>query len=353
MALAADGVTFIDLLMLNLSGKFKINLLTIDYTECFTQEPVVDPQTETSGEHTLARDLLKEVTGAGYNRIRAGFINDTNIGESILPTLHHLNKSRQLFNSGTYYGNTDTGSSTAATGGTTSTCTSSTTTSETGVHATVTNGTTTTSTTNTTSTTTNGGSSSSTTPPPTVGTNNTLKIIDDIFVSVKTTDNNQNVKKVAKILTKQKGYLMAKIEQGYEHYLKLMLNKFVLRRWKVRGNMLVIDSYNGAVHSSTNTKDSGIVSYSILLLHPDYFAHRVSSASSSCILTWINLLTGESWETLFPLLILIYTEQQLLRSKASFQDGSNFWYYQMHDAKFVYTITAHVGWSSVKLPFLL
>ena len=37
MALAADVVTFIDLLILNLSGKFKINLLTIDNnTECFT-----------------------------------------------------------------------------------------------------------------------------------------------------------------------------------------------------------------------------------------------------------------------------------------------------------------------------
>ena len=33
MALAADVVTFIDLLTLNLSGKFKINLLTIDNTE--------------------------------------------------------------------------------------------------------------------------------------------------------------------------------------------------------------------------------------------------------------------------------------------------------------------------------
>ena len=276
---------------------------------------MVDPQTETSGEHTLARDLLKEVTGAGYNRIRPGFINEINIDESILPSLHHLNKSRPLFNSGTYYGNADTGSSTAATGGTTST---STTTSGTGVPATATASTTTTSTTNTTSTTTSSDSSSSTTTTPTVGTNDTLKIIDDIFVSVKTTGNNQDIKKVAKILTKQKGYLVAKIEQGYEYYLKLMIHKFVLRWWKVRGNMLIIDSYDGAVHSSTNTKDSGIVSYSTLLFHPDYFAHGVSPASSSCILTWMNLLSGESQETLFPLLISIYTEQQLLRSKASF-----------------------------------
>ena len=112
--------------------------------------------------------------------------------------------------------------------------------------------------------------------------------------------------------------MLAKIEQGYEHYLNLILDKFVLRGWTVRGNTLVIDSYDGAVHSSTNTKDSGIVSYSTLLFHPDYFSHGVSSTSSSCILTWMNSLTGESWETLFPLLIPIYTEHQLLCSKASF-----------------------------------
>ena len=41
---------------------------------------------------------MKEVTGAGYDRIRNGFINDTNIDQSILPTLHHLNKSGPLFN---------------------------------------------------------------------------------------------------------------------------------------------------------------------------------------------------------------------------------------------------------------
>ena len=146
---------------------------------------------------------------------------------------------------------------------------------------------------------------------------------------------------------------MAKIKQGYEHYLKLMINIFVLQGWKVQCNMLVIDSYDGAVHSSTNKKDSGIVSYSTLLFHSDYFAHGVSSASSSCILTWMNSLTAESRETLFPLLIPIFSEQALLRSKTSFHDGSNFWYYQMHDAKFSYTLTAHVGWSSKKSPFLL
>ena len=79
----------------------------------------------------------------------------------------------------------------------------------------------------------------------------------------------------------------------------------------------------------------------------------VSLATSTCILTWMNLLTGESRETLFPLLIPIYKEQQLLRSKATIREGCTFSYYQMHDAKFIYTLTAHTGWASLKPPYLL
>ena len=114
-----------------------------------------------------------------------------------------------------------------------------------------------------TSTMTSTGSSTITTSStPTIGTTNTLKMIDDIILSIKTTENNEDVKKVAKILSNEKGYLVAVIKQGCEHYLNLMINKFVLRGWKVEGNMLIIDSYNGAVHSSTkNAQDSGIVSY--------------------------------------------------------------------------------------------
>ena len=214
-----------------------------------------------------------------------------------------------IINSGTYLGNTDTGSSTATTAGTTTTATTSTNTSRTSDTAAATAATTTTGTISNTSTTTSSCSSTSTTSTPTVGTTNTLKIIDNIILSVKTTENNEDIKKVAKIFSNEKGYLVAVTEQGYEHYLNLMIHKFVLRGWKVEDNMLVIDSYDGAVHSSTNTQDSGIVSYNTLLFHPNYFSHGVSSASSACILTWMNSLTGQSRETIFPLLIPIYKEQ--------------------------------------------
>jgi len=98
------------------------------------------------------------------------------------------------------------------------------------------------------------------------------------------------------------------IEQGYEQYLNIMIDKCLLMGWEVKGNILVIDSFDGAVHLSTNTRGSGIVSYITLLFHPDYFMHGVSSATSTYILTWMNSLTGKSRETLFPLRTLIYKE---------------------------------------------
>ena len=196
-------------------------------------------------------------------------------------------------------------------------------------------------------------STGGTTSSPSVPRTDCLKLIDDVVFSLSSTKDKQDLKKVAQIVSKEKGYMMAKIEQGFENYLQRMIETFLLRGWEVKGNMLVIDSYDGAVHSSTNTRDSGIVSYSTLLFHPDYFSHGVSSASSSCILTWMNSLTGESRETLFPLLIPIYKQQQLLRSKVAIRDGCHFFYYQMHDAKFSYTLTSHAGWASSKSPFLL
>ena len=133
-----------------------------------------------------------------------------------------------------------------------------------------------------------------------------------------------------------------------------MINKYLIISWKVQGNLLVIDSFDGAVHSSTNTRNSEIVSYSTLLFHLNYYMYDVSSADSTCILTWMNSFTRETCDTLFSLLIPIYKEQQQLRLKAaSIRDGCSFKFYQMHDAKFVYTLTEHTGWGSTNSPYLL
>ena len=157
------------------------------------------------------------------------------------PSLSYLTKYWPKIDSWTYFGSTDTGSTTAVTAATTSTNT---------VESTHTN-------------------NSSTTPPTvetttTVGAIDTLKQINNIISTVQIIKNNNGVKQVAKILGEEKGYLVVKIEQRYEHYVHIMIDKYLLMGWGVKGNMLVIDSFNGAVYLSTNMKDSGIVSYTVL-----------------------------------------------------------------------------------------
>ena len=41
-----------------------------------------------------------------------------------------------------------------------------------------------------------------------------------------------------------------------------MIKKHIKKGREVKGNIMVLNSSNGAVHSSTNTNDSEIVSYS-------------------------------------------------------------------------------------------
>ena len=77
MDLALDVVTFIDLLIYNLSSKLHINLLHLDNIECYNvvhdgddKDTVVGGlRTKQKVDHKLACDLLKEMTGKAYDRL--------------------------------------------------------------------------------------------------------------------------------------------------------------------------------------------------------------------------------------------------------------------------------------------
>ena len=65
---------------------------------------------------------------------------------------------------------------------------------------------------------------------------------------------------IAKKLNKNKGYLATKTEKWYAYYIiSMMIEKHLKRGKEIKGNIMVIDRSDGDVHSSTNTKDSGIV----------------------------------------------------------------------------------------------
>lgn len=114
----------------------------------------------------------------------------------------------------------------------------------------------------------------------------TLSTIDAIIDSVKDEKNYDDVKMIAKKMNKEKClFLAAKIEKEYAHILSMMIDKNIKKGREVRENIMVLDSFDGTVHSSTNTDNSGIVSYSSQVFHQDFFADGISTASISNVLT--------------------------------------------------------------------
>ena len=157
-------------------------MLTLDNTERYNVVHEGDDRDTVFGslqkkqkvEHTLASDILKEVTSKAYDRLRTEIFKETNIDKSKLPSLYHLTKDQPKIYASTYFGNTATGSTTAATAAATTTTTTT-----------------------------------------TVGSTDTIKQIDDIIHTVPKSNNNDDIKMVTtKILAKERGYLVAMIEKG-------------------------------------------------------------------------------------------------------------------------------------------
>ena len=207
-------------------------------------------------KNLIAHSLLQEVSGQAYTRSTAKLVKETNIDPNTFPSHYKLSLGRPIIDSH-MYGNTDT--TTSITGGT------------------------------------------------------TLSTIDAVIDSVKDEKNHNDVKMIAKKLHKNKGrFLAAKIDKGYDHILSMMIEKHIKQGREVKGNIMVLDCSDGALHASTNTKDSGIVSYSSQVFHPDFFAHGISTASSNNILTYMNSLTDKTMATVFRLIIPILEQQALL-----------------------------------------
>ena len=120
----------------------------------------------------------------------------------------------------------------------------------------------------------------------------------------------------------------------------MMINQHLSSGRQLVGNIICIDSFDGALHSATNTKDNNIVSFNSQLYHRDFSLHGISTASSKNILTWMNSLTDETVATIFPIIIPIFEEQLQLQSEI-IRPVCCFYFFQMHDAKLIYLLCQH------------
>jgi len=81
----------------------------------------------------------------------------------------------------------------------------------------------------------------------------------------------------------------AKLRGTYTDYKNMMIAKHKNSGRSIEGNALIIDSYDGAIHSNTDKQETNVVSYSSQLLTSLTVNAGAKSASSWNILTWMQV----------------------------------------------------------------
>ena len=154
----------------------------------------------------------------------------------------------------------------------------------------------------------------------------------------------------------KKGEIMAaRITGGFEKICNLMVEKHVTKKRKINGEVLVIDSYDGAVHNRSKTGDSSIISFSSQLVSSSLLKHEgVSAGNSLNILTWQQVICSEKSENVFPAIKEHYGSKKIMRErKDEMSNGIKFIFKEVHNGKMLYLLTQHSLFTRKHRPFLL
>eukprot|EP00957_Ditylum_brightwellii_P128996 9840558-Ditylum_brightwellii.AAC.1 len=90
--------------------------------------------------------------------------------------------------------------------------------------------------------------------------------------------------------------------------------------------VIVLDSYDGAEHSTTSGKRKNVISFSSQLFCKETIASGATTAGSFNILTWQQVMGEEKVSVLFPVLTPIFEEKTDLM-----QRKPHICIYEMHD----------------------
>ena len=148
----------------------------------------------------------------------------------------------------------------------------------------------------------------------------------------------------------------SRIESKNSDYINLMLKKHQSNNKLVKGEVIVLDSYDGAEHYASNAIKASITPYNsqIFAKSMQDDENQTTTAESFNILTQQQILADEKLENIIPVVESMCEEKSQLMEKAnSIVNGCNFNFYDMHDAKMLYLMTQHSSWSRKNHPFLL
>eukprot|EP00978_Attheya_sp_CCMP212_P027084 scaffold90288_cov52-Attheya_sp.AAC.5 len=144
----------------------------------------------------------------------------------------------------------------------------------------------------------------------------------------------------------------AKIVGTYGDYVSMMKKKHAENGHLMGDNekLIVLDSYDGAEHSTTAGKRLNVVSYSsqAQVFSRGTVAAGVTTAGSFNILTWQQVIGEEKCANVFPVLESIFEQKKKLMD-----EHPNISIYEMHDGKMLYLLTQHALFNCKHHPFLL
>ena len=148
----------------------------------------------------------------------------------------------------------------------------------------------------------------------------------------------------------------AKIAGGYDDYMIIMAKKHQQKNRKLFGNVIVLDSYDGAEHKRTRKGKTGIVSFSSQMFSASTVEDGASPAKSLNILTWQQMVGDKKDTNVFPAVKKIYSVKERMREAGGVLPSYplvKFHFYELHDGKMLYLLTQHSLFNRKHHPFLL
>jgi hypothetical protein len=112
--------------------------------------------------------------------------------------------------------------------------------------------------------------------------------------------------------------------------------------------IVVLDSYDGAEHSTTSGKRVNVISFNSQLFCRETIQSGATTAGSFNILTWQQVRGEEKCSVIFPVLDNIFKEKTDLMKRYPHVS-----IYEMHDGKMLYILTQHCLFNCKHHPFLL
>ena len=174
------------------------------------------------------------------------------------------------------------------------------------------------------------------------------------FVSNKPEILSEAVQAIWKSKRVENEVIGARIAGGFKEHVVRMANKHIRKGRTLSGDILVINSYDGAEHTNTKKGKTGIVSFSSQMCSTSTIKDGASTAKSMNILTWQQMVGDENRKNIFPAIKETLKEiKQLKENGIPEIPNTNITYFELHNGKMLYLLTQHSLFNRKHFPFLL